>query len=310
MKSLKVAITTLLFSVAAMATAQGQTITLSLEESGADEIVTNYWDNSTAPHSNELTGAEKINHKMDLSNTTQVDFYIYKADPAKATGQAVTIVPGGGYRKLSMKYDGFMIGQYLRTIGITSIVVKYRMPNFHREVPLEDAQAGMRYLRTEGQKWGVDPAQVGILGSSAGGHLAAHVSTFTPDEEKPAFAILIYPVISGITRSSHHGTFGNLLGRDRTDAEQTYYSLENRVTTTTPPTLMLLADDDLVVPSISSTRYYKALRAHGVPAAMHIFPSGGHGWAGHDEYRYAEPAKAAIKDWLEIQHANYNAKKR
>ncbi len=280
--------------------ASAQPVSVSKEVSGADEILLNYWDNSTAPHSNELTGPEKINHKFDMSNTWQTDFYIYKADPAIATGQAVTIVPGGGYYKLSMKYDGFMIAQYLRSIGVSAVVVKYRLPNSHREVPLEDAQAGLRYLRTEGQKWGVDPAQVGILGSSAGGHLAAHVSTFTPDEEKPAFSILIYSVISGITRSAHHGTFGQLLGRARHNAEQEYYSLENRVTATTPPTLLLLADDDLVVPSISSIRYYKALKRYGIPAAMHIFPSGGHGWAGHDEYRYAEPCKRAIKDWLDI----------
>ena len=139
---------------------------------------------------------------------------------------------------------------------------------------------------------------MGILGSSAGGYLAAHLSTVTPDNEKPAFAVLIYPVITGTVRSTHHGTFGNMLGLSRTDAEQEYYSLENRVSPTTPPTLLLLADDDLTVPTISSIRYYKALKAHGVPAAMHIFPSGGHGWAGHNDYKYAEPCKAAIKDWL------------
>ena len=292
------AITAALLCASIIATAQPVSVTK--EVSGADEILLNYWDNSTAPHSNELTGPEKINHKLDMSNTSQTDFYSYKADPAIATGQAIAIVPGGGYYKLSMKYDGFMIAQYLRSIGISSVVVKYRLPNSHREVPLEDAQAGLRYLRTEGQKWGVDPEQVGILGSSAGGHLAAHVSTFTPDEEKPAFSILIYSVISGVTRSAHHGTFGQLLGRKRTNAEQEYYSLENRVSATTPPTLLLLADDDLVVPSISSIRYYKALKHYGVKATMHIFPSGGHGWAGHDEYRYAEPCKRAIKDWLEI----------
>ena len=192
------------------------------------------------------------------------------------------------------------MAKYLRSIGITAVLVKYRLPNGHNEVPLEDAQLAMHYTRTEGAKWGVDPTQVGILGSSAGGYLAAHVSTVTPDEQKPAFAILIYPVISGTTHSTHHGTFNYMLGKLRTDAEQEYLSLENRVTATTPPTLLLLADDDLTVPTTSSMRYYKALRRFGIPAAMHVFPSGGHGWAGHDEYRYAEPAKAAIADWLKI----------
>jgi dipeptidyl aminopeptidase/acylaminoacyl peptidase len=95
-----------------------------------------------------------------------------------------------------------------------------------------------------------------------------------------------------------------MLGQARTDAEQEYYSLENRVTKTTPPTLLLLADDDLTVPTISSTRYYKALKYHGIAAAMHTFPSGGHGWAGHNDYKYAHPAKEAIADWLKIQQNN------
>lgn len=288
--------------VTSVATAQ-KPIVLSLEQSGADEIVENLWNNTTAPHSNGITADESINEKCELFNTTQTDLYIYKADPAVATGQAVVVVPGGGYRKVCIEYDGFGVAQYLRSIGITAVVVKYRLPNGHREIPFEDTLEAMRFLRKEGAKWGVDPNQVGILGSSAGGYLAAHISTVTADAEKPAFAILVYPVISGTTRSTHHGTFGNMLGLSRTDAEQEYYSLENRVSPTTPPTLLLLADDDLTVPTISSTRYYKALKYHGVKAAMHIFPSGGHGWSGHNDYLYAEPNKEAIADWLKIQQA-------
>ena len=288
--------------VTSVATAQ-KPIVLSLEQSGADEIVENLWNNTTAPHSNGITADESINEKCELFNTTQTDLYIYKADPAVATGQAVVVVPGGGYRKVCIEYDGFGVAQYLRSIGITAVVVKYRLPNGHREIPFEDTLEAMRFLRKEGAKWGVDPNQVGILGSSAGGYLAAHISTVTADAEKPAFAILVYPVISGTTRSTHHGTFGNMLGLSRTDAEQEYYSLENRVSPTTPPTLLLLADDDLTVPTISSTRYYKALKYYGVKAAMHIFPSGGHGWSGHNDYLYAEPNKEAIADWLKIQQA-------
>lgn len=241
-----------------------------------------------------------MNKKFDMTLTSSTDFYIYKADAAKATGQGVVIVPGGGYYKLSMKYDGFMIGQYLRSIGISAIVVKYRLPNEHREVPLEDAQAALRYMRTEGVKWGVDPQQVGILGSSAGGYLAGHTSNVTPDSEKPAFSILIYSVVDGTKRSAQRGTFGLMLGKNRTDAEQESYSLHNLVSPTTPPTLLLLADDDVRVMPEHSMAYYKALKHYGIPAAMHVFPSGGHGWAGHDEWRYAEPCKRAIKDWLQI----------
>lgn len=287
-----------------------KSVGVSPEESGADEVVM-LWNNATAPHSNGITEDEeikRINNKIDMYKTSQTDLYIYKADPAKATGQGVLIVPGGGYRKLSMKYDGFMVAQYLRSIGISCIIVKYRLPNSHREVPLEDAQEALRYLRKEGVKWGVDPAQVGILGSSAGGYLAAHVSTVTPDEEKPAFSILIYPVITG-EWASHRGTFANMLGKHRTSVEHEYYSLENRVTPTTPPAILLLSDDDLTVPPISSILYYEALRANGVPATMHIYPSGGHGWAGHDEFKYSAEAKEALVDWLKIQNKNATDKK-
>lgn len=290
----------ILFAFATTYAVAQKPVVLSLSESGADEIVENIWNNSTAPHSNGITEDESINEKCELFYTTQTDLYIYKADPAVATGQGVVVVPGGGYRKVCIEYDGFEVAKYLRSIGITAVVVKYRLPNGHREIPFEDTLEAMRFLRKEGAKWGVDPNQVGILGSSAGGYLAAHISTVTADAEKPAFAILVYPVISGTTRSTHHGTFGNMLGLSRTDAEQEYYSLENRVSPTTPPTLLLLADDDLTVPTISSTRYYKALKYHGVKAAMHIFPSGGHGWSGHNDYLYAEPNKEAIADWLKI----------
>ena len=285
--------------VTSVATAQ-KPVVLSLEQSGADEIVENLWNNTSAPHSNGITADESINEKCELFDTTQTDLYIYKADPAVATGQAVLVVPGGGYRKVCIEYDGFGVAKYLRSIGVTAVVVKYRLPNGHHEVPLEDAQEALRFLRREGSKWGVDPTQVGILGSSAGGHLAAYLSNVTPEAELPAFAVLIYPVITGDTQRTHHGSFNYLLGATRTDSEQQHLSLENRVSQKTPPTLLLLADDDLTVPTISSTRYYKALKYHGVKAAMHIFPSGGHGWAGHNDYLYAEPNKEAIADWLKI----------
>ena len=240
-------ILTILLALAVTLTVTAQKrVVVTPEQSGADEIV-HYWDNSTAPHSNGITDDETIDSKLNMSQTTSTDLYIYKAERSKATGQGVVVVPGGGYYKLSMQYDGFKIAQYLRSIGVTAIVVKYRLPNGHREVPLEDAQAALRYMRTEGATWGVDPQQVGILGSSAGGYLAGHTSNVTPDDEKPAFSILIYSVVDGTKRSADRGTFGLMLGTNRTDAEQESYSLHNLVSPTTPPALLLLADDDLTV---------------------------------------------------------------
>ena len=285
-------------AVAINASAQ-KTITLSKEQSGADEIITNFWNNDKAPHSNEETRDEKINERLHFSQTSQTDFYIYKADPAKATGQGIVVLPGGGYSKVCIAHEGFAIAKYYRDLGISCVVVKYRLPNLgHKEVPLEDAQAALKYLRKQGKKWGVDPAQVGICGSSAGGHLAAYTSTFTEDKDKPAFSILFYPVITGTTWATHQNTFQYLLGKDRTKNEQHYYSLENRVSTTTPPTILLLSDDDLTVPPISSILYYEALKANGVPATMHIYPSGGHGWSGRLKWEYRQQWLDAVKDWI------------
>ena len=299
-------------AIAMNASAQ-QTITLSLAESGADQIVTNFWNNKKAPHSNEETRDEKINERKHFSQTSQTDFYIYKADPAKATGQGIVVLPGGGYSKVCIAHEGFEIAKFFRSIGVTCVVVKYRLPNRgHKEVPLEDAQAALAFLRKQGKKWGVDPQQVGICGSSAGGHLAAYTSTFTEDKYKPAFSILFYPVITGTTWATHQNTFEYLLGKHRTKNEQEYYSLENRVTPTTPPTLLLLSDDDLTVPPISSILYYEALKANGVLATMHLYPSGGHGWCGHKEFKYDKQYKDALVDWLRINSklaAEKNAKK-
>ena len=294
---------TLILSLAVALTATAQRrVVATAEQSGADEIV-QYWNNSTAPHSNGITDDETIDDKLNMSQTTYTDLYIYKADPAKATGQGVVVIPGGGYYKLSMLYDGFMIAKYLRSIGVTAIIVKYRLPNGNREVPIEDAVAGLRYMRTEGHKWGVDPKQVGMLGSSAGGHLTALATHSLPVEERPKFNILIYPSISGDMWSNYRlqNCFERLLGKWRTQVDIENNSCENLVTPNTPPTLLLHTHEDTTVPSTSSTSYYKALKCHGVRSALYLYPTGAHGWAGHDEWHYAEPCKEAIRDWLEIE---------
>lgn len=294
---------TLILSLAVALTATAQRrVVATAEQSGADEVV-QYWNNSTAPHSNGITDDETIDDKLNMSQTTYTDLYIYKADPAKATGQGVVVIPGGGYYKLSMLYDGFMIAKYLRSIGVTAIIVKYRLPNGNREVPIEDAVAGLRYMRAEGHKWGVDPEQVGMLGSSAGGHLTALATHSLPVEERPKFNILIYPSTSGDMWSNYRlqNCFELLLGKWRTQVDIENNSCENLVTPNTPPTLLLHTHEDTTVPSTSSTSYYKALKCHGVRSALYLYPTGAHGWAGHDEWHYAEPCKEAIRDWLEIE---------
>ena len=285
--------------VAAFALSASAQKTITNVKCNADEVV-QWWNNKKAPHSNEETKDEERNASGNFIHTSQTEFYIYKADPQKATGQAVVVLPGGGYGKVCIEREGFKLAEYFKSLGITAVVVKYRLPNDgHKEVPLEDAQAALRYARKNAKKWGVDPTKVGIAGSSAGGHLAAYTSNFTPDAEKPAFAVLFYPVINGETCMTHQNTFRRLLGKNHSPAMREYYSLDNRVSATTPPTIMLLSNDDAVVPPISSVLYYKALKHYGVEASMHIYPEGGHGWVGNEEFRYDKEWKDALAKWMQ-----------
>lgn len=270
---------------------------LAAQEYGQNRTI-KIWDNSTAPHSSELTSPEAETSPNIIGSVTEAVLYVFEADPAKATGQAIVICPGGGYAVVCMSYEGVEMAKWLASQGITCGVLKYRMPNGHKEVPLEDAVEALRIMRRNAADLNIDPAKVGIMGFSAGGHLAAYTSNFAPEGEKPAFSILFYPVITGEDGLCHKGSFDNLLGADATAAQRAEYSLETRVTRSTPPALLLLSDHDTVVPPISSTRYYNALKKHGIKASMHIYPEGWHGWGISPDFPYREAWQAALLDWL------------
>lgn len=270
---------------------------LAAQEYGQNRTI-KIWDNSTAPHSSELTSPEAETSPNIIGSVTEAVLYVFEADPAKATGQAIVICPGGGYAVVCMSYEGVEMAKWLASQGITCGVLKYRMPNGHKEVPLEDAVEALRIMRRNAADLRIDPAKVGIMGFSAGGHLAAYTSNFAPEGEKPAFSILFYPVITGEDGLCHKGSFDNLLGADATAAQRAEYSLETRVTRSTPPALLLLSDHDTVVPPISSTRYYNALKKHGIKASMHIYPEGWHGWGIGPDFPYREAWQASLLDWL------------
>lgn len=258
------------------------------------------WDNTTAPHSSELTKPETSDRGI-INWSQSAELYIYKAAPEKATGQAIVICPGGGYEAVCMTYEGADAARWLAENGITCGVLKYRMPNGHREVPLEDAIEALRIMRRNAEEWHFDPKQVGIMGYSAGGHLAAYASTFAPAGEEPAFSILMYAVITGEWGLTHEGTFNNLLGEGHTAADRAAYSPENRVTKSTPPALLMLSDDDKIVPPISSTRYYNALKKAGIEASLHIYPDGWHGWGMSQRFPYRAQWQESMLDWLKLQ---------
>ena len=256
------------------------------------------WDNNKAPHSNGLEGEAYEDKPFRLVNTTKAVLYVYNADQAKATGQAVVICPGGGYGKLSMDQEGFLMAQWLAKNGIAAFVLEYRLPNGHREVPLEDAVEAIRIVRKKAKKYNIDPAKVGIMGFSAGGHLAASASNIPAVKDRPNFSILFYPVVIANHYTSHRGSFRNLLGKGFTQADADDFSMEKLASENTPPTILLLSDDDTTVPAAGAAMYYAALRYHGVKAAMYVFPEGGHGWGNYDKFSYQKEWQHLLLRWL------------
>lgn len=290
----RILLTIALVATALVGTAKQSNVKI---ESTADQVVT-YWNNATAPHSNFVTRDEIIEKRgsgYKVALTTETVFYIFKAK--NPTGHCLIHFPGGGYHTVNLNFG---MAEYLRDNGITTVVVKYRLPNEHREVPLEDAQAAIAYVRENAEALGVDPAKVGVSGNSAGGHLAAWVSNVSPKAVRPDFTVLIYPVINGQMWSSkgQQITLGALLGRWRTPVDIEQHSADLLVTADTPPALILHSDDDYLAPAYNSTLYYKALKRHGVKASMHIYPSGEHGWIGRESWVYRKEWLETLREWI------------
>ena len=255
------------------------------------------WDNSTAPTSNGLTGEEVTLKSGVVTNTQSAEIWIYKADPAKATGQAIVFCPGGGYSQLSVG-NGHTTCKWLAENGITGVMLKYRLPNGHSEIPLNDVDKAVATVREMADELGVDPHKVGVSGTSAGGYLAGSAGIMS--KTKPDFMVLIYPVVSSDPDKRHLGTFQQLVGKENVETEAVKFSLEKLVDDTTCPALIFHSDDDKVVPAINAALLYQKLKEHGIKASLHIYPSGGHGWGMSKKFRYHENFKAATLDWLKV----------
>ena len=206
-----------------------------------------------------------------VSDSARLEIYL----PEKRNGQMIIMCPGGGYRELSKRGEGDHVAQVLTEKGYSVAVLCYRLPLRHESIPLTDAQNAFRYCRYHASEWGI--RQIGVMGGSAGGHLAATVSTKYVDSlTRPDFAVLLYPVISSDPDIIHGATFRNLTGRD--EARFEIYSAEKNVTPDTPPTALYHSSNDKTVKVENSIRYYLALREAGVTAQLQIYPTGGHGW--------------------------------
>lgn len=224
--------------------------------------------------------------------TEQADAWITVHRPLEANGTAIVICPGGGYGGLVVGPEGHGIAQWLNRHGITGIVLEYRLPAGRHAVPLLDAQRALRTSRARAEEWGLDPLRIGIMGFSAGGHLASTAATHfdkgdgkaldTIDRmsSRPDFAILVYPVVT-FTEKGHAGSRTNLLGNDPSPELVRYYCNELHVNSDTPPMFLTHAIDDRPVPPENSRMLYAALQEHGVGSEYLELPSGGHGLNGY-----------------------------
>lgn len=268
-------------------------MTLFAFQSGfAQDLKLKLWPQSP-PNQNTPPGEERyyeVNNTYRYENVSEAELYVYRPEDSINTGAAVVICPGGGYRIESIDHEGNEIAKFLSSKGITGIVLKYRLPYGNHEIPITDAQQAIRYVRAKAAEWKIDPKKVGIAGASAGGHLAATAGThytagdsLSTDEfakfgSRPDFMLLLYPVISLDSQIGHSGTRQNLLGSNAPAELVEEYSNELHVDANTPPTFFALADDDRVVVPANSVSFYAELKKNNVPAEMHIFAKGGHGF--------------------------------
>ena len=248
---------------------------------------------------------------MSIANVIQPTLTVFLPAREKATGTSVIICPGGGYVRLAISKEGYDVAKRLNEMGVAAFVLKYRLPNDQSQpdksiAPLLDAQQALRLVREQAPKYGLNPERIGIMGFSAGGHLAATAGTHFarpvganpgPASVRPAFLVLIYPVISFTDSLKHAGSRDNLLGRAPAAEPVRQYSNELQVSAQTPPTFLVHAEDDNVVSVQNSLVFYQACLRHGVPVELHLYPQGGHGFGLNNKTTKDQWAER-LQNWL------------
>lgn len=244
----------------------------------------NLWQGSTSVSNGNPTDTAKV--------------FVYLPDAKIATGRAIVICPGGAYARLAMNHEGKDWAGFLNNMGIAAIVLKYRMPNGNLGVPVGDAEAAMRLVRNNASSWHINRNDVGIMGFSAGGHLASVLATHSTGDSKPDFQILFYPVITMLPGYTHQQSHDNFLGKGARNKDEKDYSSDMQVTRVTPRAWIALSDDDKAVMPANGVNYYMELYRHDVPASLHVYPSGGHGWGIRPNFKFHTTMLQNLKDWL------------
>lgn len=244
------------------------------------------------PNAKDTPNEEVKTISQVVSKVSQPTLSVFLPPKEKATGAAVIICPGGGYGVLVIKREGYDVAEAFTKQGIAAFVLKYRLPSEKTMVdpsigPLQDAQQAIKIVRQRAKEWNIDPQKIGIMGFSAGGHLASTAGTHFAQSVLPAmdgisfrpdFMILVYPVISFMEGISHKGSGANLLGKNASSEQIKLYSNELQVTASTPPAFITHAGDDTVVPVSNSLIFYEALKKNNIPSELHIYSKGEHGY--------------------------------
>lgn len=245
------------------------------------EEVINLWEDQDPPY----------------DNGQKAELHIFLPDK-DSTGRAIVICPGGGYAGLASEHEGTDWASYFNEQGISIFVLLYRLPEGDRRVPISDAEEAIKIVRKNSDKWKINPEDVGIMGSSAGGHLASTIATHSVDDAKPDFQILFYPVITMEDSYTHAGSKKNFLGEKPIQKLIDEFSNEKKVAKDTPKAFIILSDDDKVVPPLNSVNYYLACNTNKVSASLHIFPTGGHGWGFRETFEYHQLVLDELTAWL------------
>ena len=286
--------------------------------SKAQDLEIDLWDKKIpgSIENSEYQEEQKFDgdHLIGVSKVKEPKLYAYlaKGDSLKS---AVIIFPGGGYSHLAIDKEGFKLAEWLVSEGISAFVLKYRLPEDRimedkYVAPLMDAQRAVRLLRHHAEKWNLDPDKIGVMGFSAGGHLAATLSTHfnekvysevIKESARPDFSILVYPVVSLTNEITHKGSRERLLGKTTSEELVQHFSNETQVSENTPPTFLVHAMDDHAVPVENSLKYLKALKEKKVPAEIHIFENGGHGF-GMGRQLTNNSWTTSLLNWLKLHH--------
>lgn len=263
-----------------------------------------------APAARGNLGAERLDASGRIANVSVPTLTLVPPTVDRANGTAIVLCPGGGYSVLSMNREGQQYAAWLSTLGITTFMLTSRLQEWGHPAPLQDVLRAIRLVRSRAAEFGVDPQRIGVMGSSAGGHLAASASTLFDHADgrtgaaldgvsaRPDFAMLVYPVITMTDPAAHAGSRRALLGPAPSAALLTQMSVEQQVSAATPPTLLLHTQGDKTVPVQNSLLYFDALTRAGVPAELYVFEQGGHGIGLRDGLGTASAWPSRAQDWL------------